>query len=174
MAARGPRRARDGGRSGARGGRAVRAGTEALYVDAAWLGRLRGLAEALGTARDLDGVLRALRAIVISATPSSAIFVSLYEPVRQVRTCAYAWSEGEEVDVSELPPMPMTDSPHSRAVATNEVVVCDDFQTAIAGQPRVDLKMEVDPRLPRSAVAVPMAVMGRVVGGFEAQSADLA
>ncbi len=70
--------------------------------------------------------------------------------------------------------MPMTDSPHSRAVATNQVVVCDDFQAAIRGLPRFDLGMDIDPRLPRSAVAVPMAVMGRVVGGFEVQSPDLA
>src|SRR5688500_14603167 len=145
MAARGPRRRRDEeATSGI-------AGSEAAYVDAAWLGRLRGLAEALGTARDLAGVLRALQTIVIAATPANALFVSLYDPTRQLRTCAYAWSEGEEVDVSELPPMPMTDSPHSRAVATNEVVVCDDFQAAIAGQPRVDLNMDIDPRVPRSA-----------------------
>ena len=143
------------------------------YVDAGWLGRLRGLAEALGTARDQVEVLRALRTIVIGATPSNALFVSLYDAERRLRTCAYAWSEGDEVDVSELPPMPMTDSPHSRAVATNEVVVCDDFQAAIAGLPRVDIQMDVDPRLPRSAVAVPMAVMGRVVGGFEVQSPTL-
>ena len=141
-------------------------------VDTAVMGRLRGLAEALGTARDLEDVLRALRSIVIAATPSNALFVSLYDPHKQLRTCAYAWSEGEEVDVSDLPPMPMTDSPHSRAVETNEVVVCDDFQAAILGQPRFDVQMAVDPRLPRSAVAVPMAVMGRVVGGFEVQSAE--
>ncbi|HET7771926.1 MAG TPA: ATP-binding protein [Chloroflexota bacterium] len=161
MAARGARRRR--GSHSARG-----------YVEAAWLGRLRGLAEALGTARDQVEVLRALRDIVMDATPSNSLFVSLYDAPKQRRICAYAWSEGEEVDVSELPPMPMTDSPHSRAVETNEVIVCDDFQAAIAGQPRVDIGMEVDPRIPRSAVAVPMAVMGRVVGGFEVQSPQLA
>ncbi|HEU5314509.1 MAG TPA: GAF domain-containing sensor histidine kinase [Chloroflexota bacterium] len=144
------------------------------YVEAAWLGRLTGLAEALGTARDLPSVLRALRDVVLAATPSNTLFVSLYDPDRQLRTCAYAWSEGDEVDVSSLPPMPMTDSPHSRAVATNDVVVCDDFQAAISGQPRVDIGMEVNARLPRAAVAVPMAVLGRVVGGFEVQSPTLA
>ena len=134
------------------------------------LDRLGQLAQTLGTARDLLTVFRALRDFAIASMPFNGIFVSLYDPRRAVRTAVYAWSEGKEIDLPDLPPLPMTGSPHSRAVATGEVVITDDFQAAIAGQPRVDVGLDVDPRLPRSSLAAPMAVMGRIVGGVEVQS----
>lgn len=136
--------------------------------------QLGQLAQAVGTARDLRAIFRAVRDFAIVATPSNALFASLYDPTAEQRTCVYAWSEGLEVDVSTLPPLPMSNSPHSRAVSTGEVVVTDDLQAALVGQPRVDLTFDRDPRQPRSSLAVPMAVMGRVLGGFEVQSPELA
>ncbi len=132
------------------------------------------LAQAVGTARDLPSIFRAVRDFAIVATPSNALFASLYDPLAAQRTCVYAWSEGVEIDVSTLPPLPMSDSPHSRAVLTGEVIVTDDLQAALVGQPRVDLTFDRDPRQPQSSLAVPMAVMGRVLGGFEVQSPRLA
>ncbi|MFN2454113.1 MAG: response regulator [Pyrinomonadaceae bacterium] len=135
------------------------------------LERIEHLAQTLGTARDLITVFRALLDFAQLSTPCTGLFVSLYHPERNARTAVYAWSEGEEVDVSELPPMAMSDSPHSRAVSTNQVIITDDFQAAIANQKTVIyVGVERDPRLPQSSLAVPMSVMGRIVGAIELQS----
>jgi hypothetical protein len=38
-----------------------------------------------------------------------------------------------------LPPMEMSESPHSRAVATGQTIITDDFQAAVKGQPAVHI-----------------------------------
>jgi two-component system, cell cycle sensor histidine kinase and response regulator CckA len=102
------------------------------------------------------------------------LIIFLYDPERNLRTPSYAWSYGEEEDLSSLPPLPMTDSPNSRAVLTGEVIITDDFQAATAGQPVINVGLDRDPRLPQSSLVVPMAVMGRVIGAVEVQSAERA
>ena len=137
------------------------------------LDRIAGLGQTLGTARNLITVYRALLDFAIVSTDCRGIFISLYDPKLEVRQAAFAWSEGEEVDVSELPPMPMNESPNSRAVRTGEVIITDDFQAATAGLPVTLIGMEHDPSLPQSSLVVPMAVMGRVIGAVEVQSTRL-
>jgi EAL domain-containing protein (putative c-di-GMP-specific phosphodiesterase class I) len=66
--------------------------------------------------------------------------------------------------------MAMNDNPQSRAITTGEPIVTHDLQAALAGKPVVNLGLEVDPRLPQSSLAVPMTVLGRVIGAFEVQS----
>ncbi len=119
---------------------------------------------------ELRAIFSTLTSFVLAATPSTGLFASLYDPDRQLRTAVYAWSDGEEIDVSTLPPMPMSDSPHSRAVSTGQVILTDDFNAAMAGKPRVNVGLERDPSLPASSIAVPIMAHGRVIGGFEAQS----
>jgi PAS domain S-box-containing protein len=130
------------------------------------LGRL---AQALGAAQDLVSVFRALRAYVETVTGSNALFVSLLDSERQTRRCVYAWSDGEEVEVSGLPELPMTGGPHARAVATGEVVVVEDLQALLADMPNVRVGYDRDPRAARVSIALPLAVFGRTIGGFEVQ-----
>ncbi|MBI3915317.1 MAG: GAF domain-containing protein [Chloroflexi bacterium] len=138
------------------------------------LERLSQLAQVVGTARDLTAVYRSLRRFVEASVPCNGLFVSLYDPQRQQRICVYSGGNGEEDDVATLPPLPMNDSPQSRAIATGQVVVTDDFQAAVAGKPVVTLGTEQDPRLPQSSIAVPLTVLGRVIGAFEVQSVERA
>jgi PAS domain S-box-containing protein len=138
------------------------------------LDRLALLAQALATAPRLEDVFRALLEFVVVSAPCNGMFVSLYDAARQERRCVYAWSEGREEDVAMLPPLPMTESPHSRAVRTGQIVITDDFQPAVANMPGVNLGGDVDPREPQSSIVVPMAVMGRVLGAMEIQSVDRA
>jgi signal transduction histidine kinase len=119
---------------------------------------------------ELRAIFSTLTSFVVAATPSNGLFASLYDPERQLRTAVYAWTDGEEIDVSTLPPMPMTDSPHSRAVSTGQVILTDDFNAAMSGKPRVNVGLDRDPSLPASSIAVPIMAHGRVIGGFEAQS----
>ncbi len=109
-----------------------------------------------------------------AVTGNNALFVSLLDPARQTRRCVYAWSDGAEVDVGELPVMPMSGStaPHARAVATGQVTVVTDLQAALAGSPNVALGYERDPRAPNISIAVPLIHLGEVIGGFEVQILD--
>lgn len=135
------------------------------------LQRLIKLAQAFGAAQDLETVYRALASFVEESAPCNGLFIALYDPDTQLRTCVYAGGDTEE-DVSQLPPMPLNDSPQSRAIVSRDVVVVDDYQAAVAGLSPVNLGMETDPRLPQSAVAMPMSVMGRIIGVFEVQSVE--
>jgi CHASE1-domain containing sensor protein len=85
-----------------------KADQRALLEYAKLLERISALAQALGTARELNAIFRALREFTDVSVPCDGFFVSLYDPVRDVRTACYGWGDGGEVDVSELPPMPVT------------------------------------------------------------------
>ena len=131
--------------------------------------RIKALAQALGSVRELNEIFRALREFTNVSVPCNGFFVSLYDPVRDVRTASYAWADGEELDVSKLPPMPVTETgPNSRAVRNREVVITtnDYMRTQTKG-----IIVGPDNGLrPESSMAVPMAVMGRIVGTIEVQS----
>ncbi|HJU94195.1 MAG TPA: CHASE domain-containing protein [Pyrinomonadaceae bacterium] len=134
------------------------------------LERIKALAQALGTARELTAIFRALREFTNSSLPCNGFFVSLYDPVRDVRTACHAWADGKELDVSELPPMPVTMlGPNSRAVRTGEVIITNDYMRAQRGHPGVIVGPDNGLR-PDSSMAVPMAVMGRIIGTIEVQS----
>jgi signal transduction histidine kinase/ActR/RegA family two-component response regulator len=134
------------------------------------LERITALAQTLGMARDLETIYRGLRDFSLVSVPCDGFFVSLYDPVRDVRTATYAWGDDREVDVSELPPMPITaEGPNSRAVRTGEVIITDDYMHATRSHPVVVIGPENGLR-PQSSLAAPMAVMGRIVGTIEVQT----
>ena len=98
------------------------------------------------------------------------IVQELRDPVRDVRTACYGWGDGDEVDVSQLPPMPVTErGPNSRAVRTGEVIITNDYMRATSGNLAVIVGPDNGLR-PESSLAVPMAVMGRIIGTIEVQS----
>lgn len=131
---------------------------------------LAQLALDLGSTREIPALYQRLCRFVAAQTPMSGMFVSRYDPATQLRTCEYAFSEGEDLDPSTFPAMPNTGSPHSRAVETGETVLTQDFQEAMAGKPRVNVGLDRDPRLPQSSIVVPMVSQGKVRGGMEIQS----
>ena len=129
--------------------------------------RIKALAQALGTARELNEIFRALREFTNVSVPCNGFFVSLYDPVRDVRTACYGWADGNELDVSELPPMPVTTTgPNSRAVRSGEVVITNDYMRNLPGGVIVGPDNGLRPD---SSMAVPMAVMGRIIGTIEVQ-----
>lgn len=133
------------------------------------LERISSLAQALGTAHDMLRIFRALKEFTLASVPAEGLFVSLYDPKRDVRTACYCWGDGMEHDVSDLPPMPVTTGPNSRAVRTAQVVITNDFMKATRGHPGVIVGPDNGLR-PASSMVVPMAVMGRIVGTIEVQS----
>ena len=136
------------------------------------LERVSGLAQTFGTARDLAAIFRALREFTEVSVPCQGLFVALYDPARDVRTACYGWADGEELDTSQLPPMPVTASgPNSRAVRTNQVVITTDYMNETRGHPGVLVGPDNGLR-PQSSLSAPMSVMGRVIGTIEVQTYD--
>ena len=145
----------------------------ALFEYERLLERISALAQALGTARDLTTIYRGLREFTKVSIPCNGFFVSLYDPIRDVRTACYGWGDDKEIDISALPPMPVTTSgPNSRAVRTGEVIITDDYMQTTRGHPSVIVGPDNGLR-PQSSLAVPMAVMGRIIGTIEVQSYEL-
>ena len=134
------------------------------------LERIKAFAQALGTARELHPIYQALREFTNVSVPCNGFFVSLYDSVRDLRTACYAWADGEQLDVAELPPMPVTSSgPNSRAIRTGEVIITNDYMRATQANPGVIVGPDNGLR-PESSMALPMAVMGRIIGTIEVQS----
>ncbi len=134
------------------------------------LDRVAGLAQTLGTSRDLLAIFQGLREFTLVSVPCDGIFVSLYDPIRDVRTACYGWAEGQEIDVSELPPMPVTSSgPNSRAVRTNQVIITNDYMNRTIGHPGILVGPDNGLR-PQSSLSAPMSVMGRILGTIEVQT----
>jgi PAS domain S-box-containing protein len=137
------------------------------------LRRIASLAQILGSARDLATIFRALLIFARLSAPANSMLISLYDTETQVRQPVYAWSDGEEVDISKL--QPMTNSPHSRAISAGEVgIVTDDLESESAVNPGIDIGDLRADRLLQSSLVVPMAVMGKVIGDVEIQSLELA
>ncbi|MFL6254839.1 MAG: PAS domain S-box protein [Pyrinomonadaceae bacterium] len=137
------------------------------------LHRLSHLAESLGTARDHLTIFRDLRDFAVVSVPCIGIFISLYDEARDVRLAKYAWGDDEEVDVSSLPPMPVSaQGPNSVAVRTRQVVITNDYwKLKQQGPGQVGILVGPDNGLrPQSSLIVPMATMGRIVGTVEVQS----
>jgi signal transduction histidine kinase/CheY-like chemotaxis protein len=146
------------------------ANERALFEYERLLERIKALAQALGTARELQAIFRALCQFTNVSVPCNGFFVSLYDPIRDVRTACYGWADGSELDVSELPPMAVTTTgANSRAVRTGEVVITNDYMRATQANPGIIVGPDNGLR-PDSSMAVPMAVMGRIIGTIEVQS----
>ena len=138
------------------------------------LEKVAKLAQTLGTARDLAVIFWGLKEFALLSVPCDGLFVSLYDPLRDVRIACYGWGDGEEIDTSELPPMPVNfTGPNSRAVRTNEVIITNDYQTETFGHPAVLVGPDNGLR-PQSSLCAPMAVMGRIVGTIEVQTYEKA
>jgi hypothetical protein len=121
------------------------------------LDRIKGLAQTLGTARELTAVFRGLREFTNVSLPCNGFFVSLYDPIRDVRTACYGWADGDELDVSALPPMSVsTLGANSRAVRTGEVIITNDYMQSQRGRPHVIVGPDNGLR-PESSMAMSMA-----------------
>ena len=144
------------------------ANERALFEYERLLERISSLAQALGTAHELNTIFRGLRQFTDVSVPCDGFFVSLYDAARDVRTACYGWGDGVEINVSQLPPMPVTEQgPNSRAVRTGQVIITTDYMRATSGGVIVGPDNGLRPE---SSLAVPMAVMGRIIGTIEVQS----
>lgn len=136
----------------------------------ALLSRIIPLAQTLGKTRDLVSVYRALREFIAVSVPCSAFFVSSYEDETQLRAAEYIWGDQGEVDISQLPPIRLTEDggPNSQAVFQKRSIVVGQYMELMKDRSHIVLQENgIDPR---SSMVVPMLVMGRVTGTLEVQA----
>ena len=137
------------------------------------LDRLAGLALALGSARDLLAVYRALRDFSLAFTPSFALVICLYDEERAAREAVYFYMNGEELDIPAPTTVPVRSGPAGRAVKTGTVVVSNDYLKDLRDREPVHVGFEEDSAPPQSALIAPMTIMGRTIGTIEVQSHEL-
>jgi PAS domain S-box-containing protein len=134
------------------------------------LERIVPLAETLGAARHLHTIYRSLREFILASMQCSGFFVSFYDAENHTRHAAFIWGEGEEIDVSSLPPMEVnnTGGPNSRAILGKQTVITNNYWNEQQKRPHVVLKENgIDPL---SSMVVPMVVQDRVIGTVEVQA----
>jgi PAS domain S-box-containing protein len=134
------------------------------------LERIIPLAEALGTAPDMKTIYRSLAAFINASMEISAFFVSFYDAERGLRIPAYVWGEGEEIDISELPPMPIVEGggPNSQAIFERRAVITNGYWEKQKDRPHVVVRDNgVDPN---SSLVVPMMLQNKVLGTLEVQA----
>lgn len=135
------------------------------------LGRIVPLAATLGRARDLTSIYRAVREFIQASMPCSGFFVSFYESETSLRHAAYVWGDGAEVDISELPPMPLVrrgGGANSRAVFEKRTVITNNYWEDMKKRPHVVIRE--NGRDPRSSLIVPMMIKDTVLGTLEVQA----
>ncbi|HTK37998.1 MAG TPA: PAS domain S-box protein, partial [Pyrinomonadaceae bacterium] len=148
----------------------IRAERRAANDYQALLQHIVPLGQTLGTARDLITIYRAIHEFIRTSMNCSAFFVSFYSGQTRYRTAAYAWGEGEEVDISILPPMPITPGggSNSQAILERKSVVTNRYWDTMKERPHVVLmENAIDPM---SSLVVPMIIKDSVIGTLEVQA----
>ncbi|HSK70643.1 MAG TPA: ATP-binding protein, partial [Pyrinomonadaceae bacterium] len=148
----------------------IKAERKAAEEYQALLQRIVPLGQTLGTARDLISIYRAVLEFVRTSMSCSGFFISFYDSENRRRIAAYAWGEGAEVDISELPPMPLTEDggPNSQAVFQKKTVIINHYWDEQKKRPHVILRE--DGVNPMSSLVVPMMVKNEVIGTLEVQA----
>lgn len=136
------------------------------------LERLTVLALAIGAAQDLPVVYLKLFDFVRQSVPCNWLAVSLVDWEREQRHCVFLAGTEGQLDHSDMPPSPRSNTPPWRAITSGEPVVVNDLAAENFAAQGVAIADEVDPDEPQSLIAVPMIAHGQVLGGFEVQSSQ--
>jgi PAS domain S-box-containing protein len=141
----------------------------------ALLSRIVPLAQTLGTARDLTAIYRAIGDFVRASMPCIGFFVSFYDSDKNLRSAAYGWAEGVELDIGSLPPMPLTENggPNSQAIFEQQTIVVGNYRQTMTNRPHIVIGEE-NGIVPDSSLVAPMIVMGRIIGTLEVQAYESA
>jgi PAS domain S-box-containing protein len=133
--------------------------------------RIASLGQTLGSARDLTMIFRALRDFAGASVPCDGLLVSLYEREKQSRRVAYCWTDNEELNLKNVIEVPVGEGITGKAISSGTVIIDNNFKPLLGarGKP-VLLGERADDSIPRSALIVPMTVMGRTVGCVEVQA----
>lgn len=98
--------------------------------------------------------------------------VSSYDPERQLISPTYIIGDGQELDGSELHPIPLQPNagPQSQAIASRKPVIVADLEAMRPHLPTFQRLRSPDPRSARSLLVAPMITGDKVSGTLQVQS----
>jgi len=140
-------------------------------------------ARQLGQTLEPERVYTRFRELLADVVEHDGVVVSSYEAVDGLIRCDYAWSDGERLDASRLPPLPLNREGHgmqSRVIVTGEALLFNDVRDVVQHEPGIyyDVDREGTMRkVPeggttktRAAMMVPVKHEGAVVGVVQLMS----
>jgi PAS domain S-box-containing protein len=134
--------------------------------------------------RSLDprAIYTALYTFILRAMPCDVLVASLFDADSQLIRCTAAWEQGQELDVSGFPPIPLEVEgigTQSRVIRSGEPLLLNDYaaysQTArtkyyVGDDSKPVEAIPADAEVPRSALIVPLLLEGRVTGVIQVLS----
>jgi PAS domain S-box-containing protein len=140
-------------------------------------------ARQLGETLEPERVYTRFRELLADVVEHDGVIVSSYEDTDGLIRCDYAWSDGEKLDASRLPPLPLNregGGMQSRVIVTGEAALFNDVPDVVQHEPGVyyDVDREgtmrkipdTGPPKTRAAMMVPVKHEGAVVGVVQLMS----
>jgi PAS domain S-box-containing protein len=140
-------------------------------------------ARQLGETLEPERVYTRFRELLADVVEHDGVIVSSYEDTDGLIRCDYAWSDGEKLDASRLPPLPLNregGGMQSRVIVTGEAALFNDVPDVVEHEPGVyyDVDREgtmrkipdTGPPKTRAAMMVPVKHEGAVVGVVQLMS----
>jgi PAS domain S-box-containing protein len=134
-------------------------------------------ARQLGQTLEPERVYTCFRELLADVVEHDGVVVSSYEAADGLIRCDYAWSDGEQLDASRLPPLPLNREGHgmqSRVIVTGEALLFNDVQDVVRHEPGIYYDVDragTMRKIPeggapktRAAMMVPVKHEGSVVG----------
>ncbi|MBI3359570.1 MAG: GAF domain-containing protein, partial [Chloroflexi bacterium] len=128
---------------------------------------VNALGRALAESLELSEIYARLYQAILGLLPdSSTVFVSLFDRARELLVCAYGVQDGEQLNVDELPPIPLEPpgvGSQSEAIHTRRPFIVNDLQARLR-RVKVNVTVGHSGPFPQSGLYVPMLAKGEVIG----------
>jgi len=146
------------------------------------LALLHEAADLLGRTMDPDVIYDTLRTMTARVMDCASLLVSIHTPEDDLLRCVYAWVDGQAVDISQFPPIPLAKEGvgvQSRVIRSGEPLIIPDSVAAEKTQSaryyaQSDGTVTIEPRPDRprvqSLIVVPIALEGRILGVAQVMS----
>jgi GAF domain-containing protein len=141
---------------------------------AAQLVRINDLGRAMAETFDLIEIYTRLARIALDLIPGSAtLYISLFNPLTREIRAAYSVHDGETLDVSALPTVPLSppgEGTQSQAIHTGKPVIIDDLGKVYQKGKLKVTRIGTEGPSTQSGIFVPMVAHGTVIGVLQLQS----
>ncbi len=145
------------------------------------------ISKQLGQTLDLETIYSTVHAAITGHMGCDGLYISSYTPEDQLIRCVWAWGDGQQLDTSQFPPVPLAEegqSNQSQVIHTGEALYLPDYQARLNASQTLymvrsdgriankDIASE-EKVLPRSTLFVPLKLENRVLGVIQVLSYEL-
>jgi PAS domain S-box-containing protein len=135
------------------------------------LATLNTIGRTLAELLDLPQIYTQLATAIAQIQPDLlALIISQFDPVRQLMTCVYGWEEGQPLDPTQFPPIPLEPlgyGAQSESIHQRQSIIVNDLPSRLK---RAKTSLVIG-KEPLSAAYVPLVAKGEVIGVMQVQSA---